>query len=193
MWPDLSIHADAQQRALPSVARVGGRSPSCQASQYTCPMAVDVVTSTVIARPCSEVAAFASDPDNAPRWYKNIRSVRWVTEPPLRVGSRIAFVAHFLGRKLSYTYEVSEFSPGRRFVMRTAEGPFPMETSYEWHAEGPGSTRMVLRNRGEPTGFSAMVAPFMSWAMRRANAKDLAALRALLETSSERRNVPSDV
>ena len=155
-------------------------------------MAVDVVTSTVIARPCAEVAAFASDPENAPRWYQNIRSVRWVTEPPLRVGSRIAFVAHFLGRELCYTYEVTQLSPGRRFVMRTAEGPFPMETSYEWEPEGPRATRMILRNRGEPTGFSALVGPFMAWAMRRANTKDLAALRALLESSSERTNVPSD-
>ena len=155
-------------------------------------MAVDVVTSTVIARPCAEVAAFASNPENAPRWYKNIRSVRWATEPPLRVGSRIAFVAQFLGRKLAYTYEVTELSPDRRFVMRTAEGPFPMETSYEWHPEGPGSTRMILRNRGEPSGFSALVGPLMAWAMRRANTKDLAALRALLESGSERPNVPGD-
>jgi len=145
-------------------------------------MAVDVVTSTVIARACAEVAAFASSPENAPRWYKNIRSVRWVTEPPLRVGSRIAFVAHFLGRQLSYTYEITEFSPDRRLVMSTTDGPFPMETTYEWDAEGPGSTRMVLRNRGEPTGFSAVVAPFMAWAIRRANTNDLAALRGILES-----------
>jgi uncharacterized membrane protein len=144
-------------------------------------MPVDVVTSTRIDRPCSEVAAFASDPENAPRWYKNIRSVRWVTGPPLSVGSRIAFVARFLGRELSYTYEVTEINPDRRFVMRTAEGPFPMETSYEWAPEGPSSTRMILRNRGEPRGFSAVAAPFLAWAMRRANTKDLAALRALLE------------
>jgi uncharacterized membrane protein len=151
-------------------------------------MTVDVQTSTVIARPCAEVSAFASNPDNAPRWYENIRSVRWVTDPPLRVGSRIAFVAHFLGRELSYTYEVMELVPDRRFVMRTAEGPFPMETSYEWEATGPSSTRMVLRNRGEPRGFSVMVAPFMAWTMRRANTKDLAALQALLEGGSERQS-----
>jgi uncharacterized membrane protein len=156
-------------------------------------MAVDVVSSTVIARPCAEVAAFASSPENAPRWYRNIRSVRWVTEPPLRVGSRIAFVAHFLGRKLAYTYEVTELNPDRRFVMRTADGPFPMETSYEWHPEGPRSTRMVLRNRGQPTGFSAVVGPFIAWAMRRANANDLTALRALLEAGGERPNVRGDV
>lgn len=144
-------------------------------------MPVDVLTETVIARPPAEVAAFAADPANAPAWYVNIRSVEWKSQPPLRVGSRVTFVAHFLGRRLAYTYEITEFIPGERLVMRTAEGPFPMETSYTWEPAGPGSTRMTLRNRGSPAGFSRLVAPFMARAMRSANRKDLARLKQLLE------------
>jgi uncharacterized membrane protein len=144
-------------------------------------MPVDVRTEVVIQRARVEVAAYAADPDNAPRWYVNIRSVEWVTPPPLRVGSRLAFVARFLGRRLAYTYEVVEFAPAERFVMRTAEGPFPMETTYAWESAGEGSTRMSLRNRGEPSGFSKLVAPLMEAAMARANRADLARLKVLLE------------
>ena len=90
-------------------------------------------------------------------------------------------MAHFLGRRLAYTYELIEWVPGARLVMRTAEGPFPMETSYSWEAQGEGKTRMTLRNRGEPKGFSKLVGPLMAAAMRRANRKDLARLKALLE------------
>ncbi|MGC5022004.1 SRPBCC family protein [Micromonospora sp. DT47] len=144
-------------------------------------MAVDVVTEVVIDRPVAEVAGYAGDPGNAPAWYLNIESVEWLTPPPLRVGSRAAFVAHFLGRRLAYTYEIVELVPGERLVMRTAQGPFPMETTYRWQPEGEGHTRMTLRNRGEPSGFAAVAAPVLAAAMRRANRKDLAMLKQLLE------------
>ena len=144
-------------------------------------MTVDVQSVIVINRPVSEVSRYAADPQNAPLWYVNIKSVEWVTPPPARVGSRIAFVAHFLGRRLAYTYELVEFIPGVRLVMRTSEGPFPMETTYTWEANANGTTRMTLRNRGTPSGFSAWVAPLMAMAMRRANRKDLALLKKRLE------------
>jgi hypothetical protein len=144
-------------------------------------MNVDVSTEAVIHRPLDDVAAYAADPTNAPEWYVNIESVEWKTPPPLRVGSKVAFVAHFLGRRMAYTYEIVEFLEGHRLVMRTGEGPFPMETTYTWTPAGSGATRMTLRNRGTPAGFSRLFAPFMAAAMRRANRKDLAALQARLE------------
>jgi hypothetical protein len=142
---------------------------------------VDVVTEIEIDRPRAEVAAFAADPANASVWYENIESVEWETEPPAAVGSRLAFVARFLGRRLAYTYEVRELVPGDRLVMRTADGPFPMETTYAWSDTPSGGTRMLLRNRGEPSGFSRFAAPALAAAMRRANEKDLRRLKLLLE------------
>ena len=144
-------------------------------------MAVDVVTEIEIARPRAEVAAFACDPDNATRWYQNIESVEWRSPRPLAVGSRLEFVARFMGRRLAYTYEVREHVPGERFVMSTAQGPFPMETTYAFEDAGTG-TRMTLRNRGEPAGFAKVGAPLMERAMRRANDADLRRLKELLET-----------
>ena len=144
-------------------------------------MAVDVATEVEIARPREEVAAFAVDPSNATAWYKNIKAVAWETPPPVAVGSTFRFRAQFLGRTLEYTYEVRELDPARRFVMATAQGPFPMETTYAWDDAAPGRTKMTLRNRGEPSGFAAVTAPVMTLAMRRANEADLRRLKALLE------------
>ena len=145
---------------------------------------VDVVSEIVIDRPRGEVAAYATDVGNATEWYENIRHVEWVTAPPLAVGSRVTFTAQFLGRRLTYTYEIRELVAGERLVMSTAQGPFPMETTYEW-TDAPGAaTRMTLRNRGEPSGFQRVAAPLMERAMRRANAKDLERLKRLLEARS---------
>jgi uncharacterized membrane protein len=144
-------------------------------------MSVDVTTEILIDRPREIVAAYSGNPDNAPEWYVNIDSVEWLTPPPMKIGSHLAFVARFLGRRLSYTYEIAELVPGERLVMRTQEGPFPMETTYEWQDSGSGRTRMTLRNRGSPAGFSRLVAPFMTVAMRAANRKDLRVLKEILE------------
>jgi hypothetical protein len=146
-------------------------------------MSVDVQTEIVINRPLADVADYAANPDNAPSWYANIKSVEWRTDRPLRVGSKVAFVAQFLGRRLAYTYEFTRYEPRTTLVMQTAEGPFPMETSYTWEALGPTSTRMRLRNKGIPRGFSNIMTVFMVPAMRRANRKDLACLKALLESA----------
>jgi hypothetical protein len=146
---------------------------------------VDVETEVVIARPRAEVAAFAADPDNATAWYANIDQVEWRSPRPLAVGTQLAFVARFLGRRLAYTYEVKEHVPGERFVMSTAEGPFPMETTYTWQDKPGAGTRMTLRNRGAPSGFSRIASPFMAFAIGRANGRDLRRLKAILERNSE--------
>ena len=148
-------------------------------------MAVDVRMSIEIARPRHQVAEYATNPDNAASWYGNVTEVEWDTAPPVEVGSKVAFVTTSRGRTLRYTYEVQLMIPDERFVMGTAEGPFPMETSYAWRDTPSGGTRMELRNRGEPKGFSKLAAPVMKSAMRRANTKDLRRLKEILETAPD--------
>ena len=116
---------------------------------------VDVSTNIEILCPIDKVSQYASNPDNAPSWYVNIKSVEWKTPKALVVGSRIAFTAQFLGRKLSYTYE--------------------------FEAIDALTTKMTLRNRGNPSGFSKLFAPFISIMMRKANKKDLSKLKSILE------------
>ncbi len=142
---------------------------------------VDVTTEILINRPRDEVATFASDPDNAAKWYINIKAVEWRTPKPLAHGSKIAFKAVFLGRQLEYVYEIVKIVPGQTLVMQTAGEPFLMETTYRWYAVDGSATRMELRNRGEPTGFFKLLVPLISRAMKNANRKDLNRLKEILE------------
>ena len=156
-------------------------------------MAVDILCELEIPRPRAEVAAYAADPDNTTSWYANIKTVEWLTARPLTVGTRLAFTATFLGRRLSYTYEIRNLVPGERLVMSTAQGPFPMETTYTWEDAGAGGTRMTLRNRGEPAGFAKVAAPVMKRAMRRAMGQDLKRLSAILQRRASSGAIPGDI
>ncbi|MEH7306035.1 SRPBCC family protein [Neobacillus drentensis] len=143
---------------------------------------VDIFTDIIIDRPVAEVSTYAANPDHAPEWYVNIQSAEWKTEKPLKLGSKVAFKAQFLGRELAYIYDITEFTPEKKLVMKTAQGPFPMETIYTWEALAGNRTRMTLRNKGNPTGFSIVFAPFMAPMMKRANMKDLKHIKEILES-----------
>lgn len=142
---------------------------------------VDVITEIKIECSLDQVSEYTANPDNAPEWYVNISSAEWQTKKPLTIGSLIAFKAQFLGQQLAYVYEIVEFIPHQKLVMRTADGPFPMETTYTWEAIKENTTRMTLRNKGNPKGFSKLFAPFMSSMMKRANKKDLKKIKDILE------------
>ncbi|GAB3676570.1 SRPBCC family protein [Zhihengliuella somnathii] len=142
---------------------------------------VDVTTSIEVARPREEVAAFAMDPANVPHWYANIRTVERLGEGPFGIGDQAAFEAVFAGRTLRYVYEVRKHEDARLLVMSTADGPFPMRTTYRFADTDIGGTLMELRNDGEPHGFYRVAAPLMAAMMRRENAKDLRRLKAYLE------------
>ncbi len=143
---------------------------------------VNVFTEITINKSINEVYEYASNPDNSPEWYKNIKSAEWKTPKPLVIGSMVAFVAHFMGRKLSYTYEFTELIAEQRLVMKTAEGPFPMETTYTWTTIDTQTTKMTLRNKGNPTGFSKLFAPLMATMMKKANTKDLINIKKIIES-----------
>src|SRR4029453_13175228 len=144
-------------------------------------MDVDVLTGVEIERPRSEVADYVSDLDNATAWYENIKKVEGKSPKALGGGAEGACEARFLGRTMAYTYEIKEYVPGQSLVMSTAAGPSPMETSYRFSETPSGATLVKLRNRGRPSGFGTIVAPAMAGAMKRANRRDLARLKWILE------------
>lgn len=143
-------------------------------------MGVDVEAEVLIRRPRQEVASFATEPANDPRWISGIKSARMLTDPPVRVGTRVERLASFLGKRIEYVMEVAELVPAERIVMRSVRSPFPMHVTYRFD-EGPGGTRMRIRVEGEATGFYRLAAPMLARQVRSSITRDLRNLRSLLE------------
>jgi uncharacterized membrane protein len=139
-----------------------------------------VVVETRIARPRDEVERYVVDWRNDPAWIRALSESELVTDPPLRVGSRVRRVAGFLGKRIEYVNEVVEFEPGRRLVMRSVQAPFPMTVVYELEDAGAG-TLMRIRADGDASGFYRLAGPLLSRAVRRSIAGDLERLRETLE------------
>ncbi len=141
---------------------------------------MDVTVSAEINRPTREVAEFAMNPENEPRWIGGIKSARLLSPPPVGVGSQVERVAAFLGKRFSYVLQAEEYEPGHRVVMTSVRGPFPMRVTYSFDASGHG-TRVTNRVQGDTGGFYRLAGPLMRLAVKRSLTRDLATLKRLLE------------
>ena len=146
-------------------------------------MSTDVTVETIAAAPRADVAAYAIDWRNDREWIGALSDVRLVTEPPFGVGSRVARVASFLGKRMEYVNEVIELEPGRRLVMRSVRSPFPMTVTYEF-ADAAGGTSIRIRAQGDVSGFYKLGGRLLSRAVRRSIEKDLARLKTIVESRS---------
>ena len=144
-------------------------------------MAIDITADVIIHRPRAEVAAYAMDPANDPLWISGIVEARQVTDGPFGVGTRVARVARFLGRRMAYTPEVREYAPGERLSMAT-DKPFDMTITYAFEDAGTG-TQATIRVQGQGTGFYGVVAPLLAPMVKRNVAKDLRALKRIMESA----------
>ena len=148
-------------------------------------MAVDVIAEVVIQRPRDQVATYAMDPQYEPEWISGIRESRMLTDPPLGEGTRVHRVARFLGRRIEYILEVSEYDPEHRLAMRSVKSPFPMRVTYEFEEVGSG-TRARIHVQGGPDGLLGLVGPLLAMGVRRNISRDLKNLKSLLEADGQK-------
>jgi uncharacterized membrane protein len=147
-------------------------------------VSIDVTAEVSVQRPLPEVAAYMIDPAHDPVWIGGVREVRMETPPPLGVGSRVARVAHFVGRRIEYVNEVTELDPDRVLDMRSVRAPFPMRVTYSFEATDGGAATIVRnRVRGAPGGFFSLFGPLLAPMVKRSVQKDLERLRDVLERS----------
>jgi uncharacterized membrane protein len=141
---------------------------------------IDVSAETRISRPRPDVAGYVTDPANDPSWIGGIREARLLGDQPVAVGSRVARVASFLGRRIEYVNEVTELEPDRKLEMESVAGPFPMQISYEFADDGD-ATVVRTHVRGDASGFFKLAAPMLRRSVQRNIDRDVQRLREILE------------
>lgn len=149
-------------------------------------MALDVTTEIEIARDCDHVAVYAFNPANDPVWIGGIVEAEQLTPGPIGKETQVRRQARFLGRRIDYVLAVSEFVAGRRMVMESVEGPFPMRVTYEFEPAGSEQTRARIRVQGTASKFYGITDWLMAPMVRRNISKDLKQLKGLLEREAQR-------
>ena len=142
-------------------------------------MAINVTAGVHIARSRDDVAAYVVNPENDAAWIGGIRSARMLTEPPVGVGTRVARVASFMGKRIEYTPEVVTYEQDSLLAMKT-DKTFDMSISYEFEDSGDG-TIAGIRIQGAGSAFFELAAPLLGPTVKRSIKSDLSNLKAILE------------
>lgn len=144
-------------------------------------MGIDVTAEVRIERPREEVATFVMDPANDMSWIGGIKEARILTTPPVGAGTRVARVAGFLGRRIEYVNEIKVFDKGKRLVMQSIKGPFPMHITYDFEDAVGGAAAVRLRIQGEASGFFKLATPLLAGQVRKSIFADLGRLKKVME------------
>ena len=142
---------------------------------------IDVTVKVDIARSREAVAAFAMEAENDPKWIGGISSAERLTPPPTGVGTRVERVASFRGKRIEYVMDVIDHVPGKKIVLKTVKGPFPMEVTYAFE-DRDGGTRAYIRVAGDPGGFYRLAGPLIARGVKKNVGRDLKNLKRLLES-----------
>jgi len=139
--------------------------------------------SIVINRPVKEVCDYLDDPANSPEWEGNILENEKTSEGPTAVGTTYRGLASFLGRRLEWNSEVTEFEPYSRIKQKVTVGPLLVEQTYILEPV-EGGTRFTVIMEGEPRGFFRLADAIVVRMIQRDMEGDVARLKDILEAES---------
>ncbi len=144
---------------------------------------IHVTAAVRIARAATDVFDYVANFENNPAWQQGMRSARFTSEPPLRVGSTYAQEARFLGKRIESQFEVTALDPGRSITIETRESTFPIQVTRSVVPDDDGGCTVSAEVSGSPSGVFAIAAPLMRRMVARSVRKDYARLKQVLEQS----------
>jgi uncharacterized protein YndB with AHSA1/START domain len=143
---------------------------------------ISAESSVTIDRPVGEVFAFVTDTTNEPKWHSEVIEATKTSEGPIGVGTSFSVVIKFMGKKEG-RWEIVEFEPNRREVIRVTAKPLSPTLTYRFE-QADGGTRFTRHIDLEPTGFFKIMKGMMRKMMEKGNAGFLATLKRVLEAKT---------
>ena len=135
-----------------------------------------------IRRPAADVFAVLTNLENAARWSRAIEETV-ITPGPFGVGTRRRAVVPMVGgRTTENVMELTEFEPDRRLAMRSVSGfPFEVRIAIDL-VPVADDCRLDWLTSFDAGGLLRPSGPLLAAAYRRSFAKDLAKLKAMMES-----------
>jgi hypothetical protein len=145
---------------------------------------VKMETSVVINRQIDEVFEFSVESENDALWQSGVLKAEQTSEGPMRKGATFVQVVQFLGRRLEFAFDVTEYEPNRKFGFKTTSGPIPIEGAYTYETVADGS-KITMFLEGEPGGFFKLAEPIVARTVQRQWETNFANLKDVLETQGQ--------
>jgi uncharacterized protein YndB with AHSA1/START domain len=140
----------------------------------------EVHAAVVIDRPLADVWTVLTDPEKTPVWSSSAVEERWLTPPPIGVGSRRLAVTRGMGRRSENVAEVTAYEPGRSWTMASVSGPhFVATAGFATVEEG---TQIDFAWTFALTGPMRFIQPLVVRTFMRSFQQDLARLKAMMES-----------
>jgi uncharacterized protein YndB with AHSA1/START domain len=147
-------------------------------------------TSVDIQRPAAEVWPWLTEPEKQKQWVSWLVEARDLTPPPIKVGSRKAWVMvdpNMNNRRLKINTVVTAVVPERELSLQIdSQGMFTSHGTYTLTALPGGGTR--LRTAAEysyPHWFARLMEPLVAPQARKKMNSDMAQLKHLVETAAQ--------
>jgi uncharacterized membrane protein len=144
-----------------------------------------VVVKIEIKRPCPIVWEYMANAEHNPEWLRNMQSARWITDPPIRIGSQYEQVARFLGKEVRTTFEVTALEEGHLITISSLPGSsFPITITRQVDPIGDDQCRVMETAGGDSSRYYRLAEPLMRPIMRVNIARAYRELKTLLESRS---------
>ena len=145
-----------------------------------------VERSATIDQPVERVFEYVSTPENDPTWVPASLRHQMLSPAPMRVGSITEEDVWFLGRRMRYAWEITQYEPPTAFALRTISGPIPANIRILLESLDCAHTKVILVGEVQLRGVYKPMKLVMRAVARQQFGSQLRTLKDLLESEAFR-------